>query len=115
MPLPRGLAEWLRIAEHDAEHASDVGLSRSADCDIMAYADLQQRTVVTADLDYPRLLALTGADGPSVILFRGGDWSDTEVIARMNDVLARFAEDEIVQSILVIQRDRMRRRRLPIG
>jgi len=31
------------------------------------------RTVVTADLDYPRLLALAGAAGPGRILFRGGD------------------------------------------
>ena len=36
----------------------------------------EARTVVTTDLDYPRLLALTGAEGPSLILFRGGDWSE---------------------------------------
>jgi len=114
MPLPRGLADWLRTQGHDAAHAADVGMSRAPDAEIMAHADAQQRTVVTADLDYPRLLALTRADRPSVILFRGGDWSDSEVIARMGEILDRFDEGEIAHSILVVHRDRMRRRRLPV-
>jgi len=41
------------------------------------------RIVITADLDCPRLLAIAQAAGPSVVLFRGGDWGDLELIARM--------------------------------
>jgi predicted nuclease of predicted toxin-antitoxin system len=73
------------------------------------------RTVVTADLDYPRLLALAGAAGPSLILFRGGDWSEAAVIARLVQVLGALKERDIGQSILVVDRHRVRRRRLPIG
>jgi len=73
------------------------------------------RTVVTADLDYPRLLARTRAAGPSLILFRGGNWSEAEAIERMRDALVSLSTEDITQSILVIDRDRIRRRRLPIG
>ena len=79
MPLPPALARWLAAQGHDAVHADAVGLGRSTDREILTRARQEARTVVTADLDYPRLLALTGAEGPSLILFRGGDWSEPDV------------------------------------
>ena len=89
-------------------------MNRSPDTEIMALALAEHRTVVTADLDYPRLLALAGADGPSLILFRGGDWAEEETITRLSEVIAGISEQDIAQSILVIDRNRVRRRRLPI-
>ncbi|MGH6770702.1 MAG: hypothetical protein ACRECO_16965 [Xanthobacteraceae bacterium] len=52
---------------------------------------------------------------PSLILFRDGDWSDADVIARLRDVLQALTEADVEQSIIVVDRDRVRRRRLPIG
>jgi hypothetical protein len=71
--------------------------------------------MVTADLDYPRLLALAQSTEPSLILFRGGDWSDAEVIKRFGELLAIVPEVELAHSIVVVERDRLRRRRLPLG
>jgi hypothetical protein len=73
------------------------------------------RTIVTADLDYPRLLALSGATEPSLILFRGADWAEAVVIERMDTILRGLDAEEIEHSILVIDQTRIRRRRLPIG
>jgi predicted nuclease of predicted toxin-antitoxin system len=73
------------------------------------------RTIVTADLDFPRLLALAQATEPSLVLFREGNWSDADVIARMEEILHALPEAELAQSIIVVDRDRVRRRRLPIG
>ena len=114
MPLPPAFARWLVTLGHDAVHASAVGLDRSADSEILRRARQEARTVVTADLDYPRLLALGGAEGPSLILFRGGDWSEPDVIARMQQILRVLSESEITQSIVVVDRSRVRRRHLPI-
>ena len=66
-------------------------------------------------MDYPRLLALARAAGPSLILFRGGDWSDANIVARMAEILASLTETDIEGSILVVERNRLRRRRLPIS
>jgi hypothetical protein len=72
------------------------------------------RTIITADLDYPRLLALAGANGPSLILFRGGNWSDSELMLRMGELLMSAGDADTEHSILVVDRNRLRCRRLPI-
>jgi hypothetical protein len=61
MPLPPALAQWLTTQGHDAVHASAVGLDRSADSEIPIRARQESRTVVTADLDYLGLLALSSS------------------------------------------------------
>jgi predicted nuclease of predicted toxin-antitoxin system len=115
MPLSPALARWLAARGHDAAHASAVGLARASDGEILAHAGRESRTVVTADLDYPRLLALSGAAGPSLILFRGGNWNEADVIARMQHLLDSLGESDLSRSVLVVERGRVRRRRLPIS
>jgi predicted nuclease of predicted toxin-antitoxin system len=115
MPLSPTLATWLTDRGHDAVHATEFGLHSATDAEIMTRAKLDARTIITADLDYPHLLALARATEPSLILFRDGDWTEAEVIARMGEVLASLTEAEIGQSIVVVDRDRLRRRRLPVG
>ena len=115
MPLSPAAARWLTGPGHFAVHANDLELQRASDADIIARAKQEGRTVITADLDYPRLLALAQATEPSLILFRHGNWSESEIIVRLSQVLGSLDETEIQQSILVVDRDRVRRRRLPIG
>src|SRR5207249_7275880 len=114
MPLSPALAAWLRDRGHDAVHAGDLGLSQAPDVDLMTRAKQEGRTIATADLDYPRLLALARATDPSLILFRDGDWSEADVIARMSEILRALTATEIAHSIIVVDRNRVRRRRLPI-
>jgi predicted nuclease of predicted toxin-antitoxin system len=87
--------------KHNAVHADAVGLGRSTDREILTRARREARTVVTADLDYPRLLALTGAEGPSLIPFRGGDWSEPDVTARIQQILHVMGVGEITRNIVV--------------
>lgn len=108
------LAQWARDQGHDAEHASALGLDRATDTAIIDRAAADARIVVTADLDYPRLLALAGTVAPSLILFRGGDWSETEIVDHTRRLLATLHEDQFEQCIIVVERDRIRRCRLPI-
>lgn len=114
MPLSPALAAWLRDQGYDSVHAVELGLSHASDIEILARAKQEGRTIVTADLDYPRLLAIARASAPSLILFRDGDWSEADIIARMGDILRALTEADIAQSIIVVDRDRVRRRRLPI-
>jgi predicted nuclease of predicted toxin-antitoxin system len=114
MPLSIALAAWLRDQGHDAVHAIERGLFRATDSEIVEHAVREARTVVTADLDYPRLLATTGKNAPGLILFREGAWSESEARKRIADVLDSLSEAEIAQSIIVIEPGRVRRRRLPL-
>lgn len=109
------LARWLEEEGHAAAHASDVGLHQAEDSTIIDRARDEGRTIITADLHYPRLLALSAASEPSLILFRGGEWSEQDVIDRMADILAATTAADFERCILIVERDRARRRKLPIG
>lgn len=114
MPVTPDAAPHLRAAGHDAIHAIDLGLARSSDNELLAVARREGRIVITADLDYPRLIALQQADRPGVILFRGGAYSDREMLALLDRVLARASTLDLDHSIVVVDRTRIRRRALPI-
>jgi predicted nuclease of predicted toxin-antitoxin system len=114
MPLSPDLATWLAENGHEAVHAVELGLYRASDSTILERARKDERVVVTADLDYPRILALTQSQGPGLILFRGGNYSETESVARLRRVLDTVNPEELPHSIVVIEKDRIRRRRLPI-
>jgi predicted nuclease of predicted toxin-antitoxin system len=113
MPVTPRAVPPLQASGHDAVHAATVGLSTATDERILEVARLEGRVVVTADLDYPRLLALSGARGPGLVLFRGGSYSDEEMLNLLDRVLALGGELE--RSITVVDRTRIRRRRLPVG
>jgi predicted nuclease of predicted toxin-antitoxin system len=114
MPLSPSLANWLNLNGHDATHTSDIGLSSAPDETIMQAARDEDRVVLTADLDYPRLLALAQAEGPGVILFRGGDYSERETLDRLKVMLEKVPVKDLPGSIIVIEKDRIRLRRLPV-
>jgi predicted nuclease of predicted toxin-antitoxin system len=114
MALSPALAQWLASQGHDAVHASTINLALAPDTVIMARAKQEGRIVVTADLDYPRILALTAADGPAVILFRDGVWNDSQAINRLSDAMAIIPEAELSKSLVVIEKSRIRRRGLPL-
>ena len=112
MPLSPALAAWLRQEGHDALHATEAELHRAPDELILDRARIDDRVVITADLDYPRLLALTGAQGPGLILFRGGDYNEEECIERLARLFERVLPIVIEHSIAVIEKHRIRLRRL---
>jgi predicted nuclease of predicted toxin-antitoxin system len=58
MPPSPSLAAWLSQRGYDAAHALTLGLQTAPDTDIIIRARLDGRVIITADLDYPRLLAL---------------------------------------------------------
>jgi len=81
---------------------------------ILERARGEKRVVVTADLDYPRLLALTQLDGPGLVLLRGGNYSEREAVERLSRTLETIPEEDLPRSILVIEKGRIRQRRLPL-
>jgi len=63
MPVTPEAVDHLERGGHEAVHAASVGLATVSDPEILDVARREGRVVVTADLDYPRLLALEGAAG----------------------------------------------------
>jgi predicted nuclease of predicted toxin-antitoxin system len=61
---------FLRDLGFDAFHLHELGLDRLPDAEIVAKARLERYVVLTHDLDFSELLALSGATLPSVAIFR---------------------------------------------
>jgi len=67
---------WIPVLQaggHEARHWSDVGDPCAQDSEVMTWARQCGQVVFTHDLDYGALLAVTGAEGPSVIQIRTTD------------------------------------------
>ncbi|MBN1343246.1 MAG: DUF5615 family PIN-like protein [Phycisphaerae bacterium] len=114
MPLSPALAQWLIQQGHDAVHAADLGLDTAEDRKIIERGLKDGRVILTADLDYPRLLALSQRAGPGLILFRGGEFGENVIRRRLGEVFQAVPENELPVSIVVVEPARIRRHRLPI-
>jgi predicted nuclease of predicted toxin-antitoxin system len=114
MQLPPKLASWLASEGHDAVHVSSIGFERAADSLIFEEAVRQGRIVITADLDYARLVAQSASARPGIVLLRGGAFNETEAKTRIAAVLRLFDEQTLSASIVVVGPKGIRKRDLPI-
>lgn len=113
-PVSPTLADWLRRSGHGAFHVRECGLSQSHDEDIFARAASEDRVIVTADLDFSRIIALSGRQAPGLILFRGGGLTDEQMLSLLKTVLARVPDDKLGRSVVVIDRGSLRVAPLPL-
>lgn len=114
MPVSRSLLSVLEAYGHEGIHACEIGLDRAPDREVLAIARRENRIVITADLDFPRILALSSAKGPGLILFRGGNYSDAEMRDLLDRVLAEVPPELLETSICVVDKKRIRHTRLPL-
>jgi len=109
------IVEWLRSEGHDAVHLRDEGLHRLPNGEIFRKAAEERRIVLTFDLDFGEILALSGDVSVSVVLFRLRDTSTPFVLGRLKAVLADSGESLQKGAIVIVEDGRHRMRRLPLG
>jgi predicted nuclease of predicted toxin-antitoxin system len=109
------IVQWLREQAHDAKHLRDEGLHRSPNGEIFAKAVAEGRVVLTFDLDFGEIAALTRGCKASVVLFRLHNTRTPHVIARLAAVLADCTDALQTGAVVVVEESRHRVRFLPIG
>ena len=107
--------KWLRSEGHDAVHLRELGLQRLPDEDILVKAREEGRIVLTMDLDFGYLLAISADPLPSVVLFRLSDERAEFVSRRLASVLTESAEALVAGAIVSVSDISIRVRGLPIG
>jgi predicted nuclease of predicted toxin-antitoxin system len=115
MNLPRELGRLLQSQGHQFQHARDLGLTEAADNVILDAAKTQGQVVLTHDLDFGGLLAFSGDDQPSVVIFRCRNTLAQALFERM---IRHWEELEPALgrgAIVLIEDAAVRIRRLPIG
>ena len=109
------VARLLTQAGHDAVHVFDLGLGRASDDALLTYAAHDGRVIVSADADFPMLLAHSGASSPSVILLRSSDKLTPVQQALLIQANLQAADADLTAgAVLSLRRGRLRIRRLPL-
>jgi predicted nuclease of predicted toxin-antitoxin system len=104
----------LRDSGWEAVHWSMVGQATARDSEIMAFAAANNYVVVTHDLDFSAILAVTHGKKPSVIQIRSEDVSP-EFIGKQTIAALRHMQAELeAGALLTIGAGRTRIRLLPL-
>jgi predicted nuclease of predicted toxin-antitoxin system len=115
MGLARSTTAFLRAQGHDAVHLRDQGRQRLSDQQIVDKARAENRVILTHDLDFGRIIALSGVGVPSVIAFRLADMRPVEVNRYLGQILARFATELENGALVSVSEGSIRVRSLPIS
>ena len=109
--------DWVAVfneAGWEAVHWSQVGNPRATDVEIMAWVKERQHIVFTHDLDFGTLLALTQAEGPSVIQVRTQDVTPTAIGRMVINVFRQFQPALESGALIILDESRSRVRILPL-
>lgn len=106
---------WLREQGHDAIHLRDEGLHRMPNGEIFEKGRRENRIILTFDLDFTEIAALTGGEKTNLILFRLKNTRTPNVIKHMSKVLQDSADHLEKGAVVVVEEFRHRVRYLPIG
>jgi predicted nuclease of predicted toxin-antitoxin system len=113
--LPHSTATLLDQAGWDVIHVAEIGMSRSADVDILQRARGESRVCITLDADFHALLATSGERSPSVIRIRKEGLGATALAALLQAIWPRV-EDALDNGALVTVTERsVRVRHLPVA
>ena len=104
---------WLRDAGHDAVHLRDQGLQRLPNGEIFAKAVAEGRVILTFDLDFGEIVALSRGQRVGVVLFRLKDTTTPFLNQRLATVLADAEAALCDGAIVVVEDSRHRVRRFP--
>lgn len=115
MGLAQSTARFLCQLGHEAVHLRDQGLQRVDDTVIIEKACTEDRIVLTHNLDFGRVVALSGQHIPSVITLRLSDMCAVNVNRHLAEVLLRFAEHLIAGALVSVTDRDIRVRRLPMN
>ena len=108
------VVEWLRDNGHDATHLSEEGLQRLPNGEIFDKGIAERRVILTFDLDFGEIAALSRGRKASVVVFRLHNTRSDHVIARLSVVLEESMSALEMGAVVVVEESRHRIRYLPI-
>ena len=109
------IVKWLCENRYDATHLRDQGLHRMPNGEIFDKAIRENRILITFDLDFGEIAALTENRKASVILFRLKNTRTADVIERLASAIEAFEEALEKGAIVIVEDTRYRVRYFPIG
>ncbi|MGQ0774252.1 MAG: DUF5615 family PIN-like protein [Pseudonocardiales bacterium] len=113
--LSHRVAQLLRDAGVDAAHVRDHDLQHAPDSMILEFARQHSFVLISEDTDFGELLARQRTVAPSFVLLRTYEpMTPDEQAAVLLANLPKLRDDLDQRAIVVIERTRLRVRRLPV-
>ncbi len=110
---PHSIA-FLRDLGYEAVHLHELGLDRLPDAEILAKSRREEYVVLTHDLDFGELLAISGDRLPSVVIFRLRNMRPVNVNRYLRILIAEHRAHMDQGAILSVTEGHVRVRELPI-
>ena len=107
-------AGFLRRLGYGAVRLHEEGLDCLPDSDILAKARREECVVLTHDLGFGELIAISDAQLPSVITFRLRDMRPNNVNRHLRAIVRQHQEVLESGAVITVTEGRIRVRRLPI-
>ena len=114
MGLAQSSSEFLMSLGFDAIHLRDEGLQRLPDERIVIKAQVEERTIITHDLDFGRIVALSGDTVPSIVTLRLTDMTPALVNEALRAVLDDAAQSLEGGALVTVTDGGIRIRTLPV-
>jgi predicted nuclease of predicted toxin-antitoxin system len=115
MNLSPRWCSFLGTHGYSAIHWQSIGRADAPDTELVNWALEKEQVIVTSDLDFGTLVALSGKGTPSIIQIRGGDLTPECIGAHVTSAI-RTQEDQLKSgAILTVDGRRGRLRLLPLS
>ncbi|MBN2389091.1 MAG: DUF5615 family PIN-like protein [Anaerolineae bacterium] len=108
-------ADFLHDLGYDAVHLHTLDLDQLPDSAILEKARLENRVVITHNLDFGELAAASGTLFPRVIIFRLRSMRPERVNRYLQSIIRQYAKDLRAGAIISVTDGLIRVRHLPIG
>ena len=108
--------QWIELPadfNFEADHWLKFGPANTPDSDIIAFAKTNNYVILTHDLDFGIILALTHGDKPSVIQLRRGDLFPGSTVQLVAAALEKYQQELDKGALLTIDMLKTRVRILP--
>lgn len=108
---------WVKLladADIEAVHWASIGAVTARDVDIMDFARVKGYVVLTHDLDFGSILAVTHGNKPSVVQIRSEDVNPDIIGKQVVIALQQMAVDLEQGALLTVNPKRIRVRVLPL-
>ncbi len=111
--MPRSSAEVIRSLGFEVEDVRDIGMRAAKDREIIEYALKHKRIIVTKDTDFGEILRYP--EHPGAIIFRlHYPFTSEELNERLEEFLKSVKEEDLKESIIIVELSRYRRRNLRV-
>ncbi len=108
---------WINVlaeAGFEALHWTSLGAITAPDSEIMAYAKAGGFVVLTHDLDFGTILAVTQGEKPSVVQIRSDDVTPAAIGAQVKAALTQMTAELEAGALITIDPKRTQLRVLPL-